>query len=187
MNMANFLKEYGILATAFLGVIGYFIKSLAEKNERRRLETLDLLNKRIEEFYGPLYFRLEEGRRSYETLLEKLGKEFVQKDATEQDLLEWRDWYRNVFHPSNLQIEKIIIEKSYLTTEDEIPKCLIDFVIHFSGYKVLIVRWNNGDFSENFSTHDFPSTMKLYLHESYNKLKKQQIELIEKISLPFRI
>lgn len=180
MTFADFLKDYGVLATALSGVVGYFIKSVHDRKQQRRREPLDLLNKRIEEFYGPLYFRVEAGQRACLALLKKPGKDSVEKDATEDDLKEWRAWVVNVFHPGNLQIEKIIIEKSYLIVEDRIPDCLVAFITHFSGYKVLIDKWNNKDFDQNFSAIDFPKNMKKYVHEAYRKLKSEQLQLINK-------
>nr|GFB14175.1 hypothetical protein [Tanacetum cinerariifolium] len=119
-----------------------------ELEHSERNDSLHLVNKRLEEFYGPLYFIVEAGEKSFRALQEHIGKTSFRPDnLTESEYKEWRTWYIKVLHPQNLQKEKIIIEKSYLIDGDKIPPCLVDFISHISFYKAIIERWDNNDFS----------------------------------------
>lgn len=165
----------GLIITVALAVGGYLYKYSDDRRTRKRQSRLALVNKRLEEFYGPLFFRSFSGEKSYQELLKKLGRTQVSSHPTKKDLKEWRIWYKTVFHPDNLEIEKIILEKSYLIREEEIPQPLIDFISHISPYKAIVAKWENEDFSEHFSTVDFPKDFKTYIHQSYYALKKEQL------------
>ena len=168
----------GLITTVILAVAGYLYKYIDGKKTRKRQSKLLLINKRLEEFYGPLYFQSDSGEKSYQELLEKSGKQRVSINPTDEDLKEWRVWYKNVFHPYNLGMEKIILEKSYLILEEEIPQTLLDFISHISPYKAIVAKWDNKDYSEHFSRIPFPKDFKSYIHRSYKTLKKEQLKLI---------
>jgi hypothetical protein len=179
MTLANFISGYGIFITLLGASIGYFFKGFKERKLRQRNDSLNLVNKRLEEFYGPLYFIVEAGEKSFRALQEHLGKTSFRPDnLTESEYKEWRTWYINVFHPQNLQKERIIIEKSYLIDGDEIPPCLVDFISHISFYKAIIERWKNNDFSVSSPLIGHPDSMKGFIQDGFLKLKKEQEELI---------
>lgn len=168
----------GLLITVLLAVFGYLYKYFDDKKNRKRQARLSLINKQLEEFYGPLFFRSVSGEKSYEELLKKLGKSSVSLNPTKRELKEWRIWYKTVFHPDNLEMEKIILEKSYLIREEEIPQPLTDFISHISPYKAIVAKWEDKDYSEHFSTVEFPKELKPYIHRSYYALKKEQIRIM---------
>ena len=149
----------------------------------KRQEKLELVNKRIGDFYGPMYVATQSAQRAYAALLQKMGKKggfFTDKDspATEDDKVEWFLWMRNVFMPNNELIEKIIIENAYLIQEGEMPKCLLQFVSHLSGYKANMAKWDQGDFSETLSVIDYPADLNEYIENAYIELKAKQLRLI---------
>lgn len=168
----------GLLVTVLLAVGGYLYKYFDDKNTRQRQARLTLINKQLEEFYGPLFFRSVSGEKSYGELLRKTGRSQVSLNPTKRELKEWRIWYKTVFHPDNLEIEKIILEKSYLIREEEIPQALTDFISHISPYKAIVAKWEYKDYSEHFSPVDFPKKFKPYIHRSYYALKKEQIRIM---------
>ena len=65
---------------------------------------------------------------------------------------EWVLWMTTIFMPLNDVREKIIIEKAYLIVEQQMPPCLLDFVTHVVGYKAVLAKWADGDFSERRSS-----------------------------------
>jgi len=168
------------VALAFIGYLATYLNSLRLSKRR---EQLDLLDKRIKEFYGPLYVSSEVGKIAYETLLEKLGKKAVfdpDFPPTEEELIEWRVWSKSVFFPLNEFREKLILENAYLIREEKMPDCLLRFVTHVSAYKAILAKWELGDFSENTPALDFPVELVEYSASSYRELKAEQLKLIGK-------
>jgi hypothetical protein len=80
--------------------------------------------------------------------------------------------------PLNDIREKIIIEKAYLIVEEQMPQCLLDFVTHVVGYKAVLSKWAEGDYSERRSTIGWPPEFDSYVTRSYNALKAQQTHLL---------
>ncbi|MBE2202259.1 MAG: hypothetical protein IAE79_26855 [Anaerolinea sp.] len=176
-----YLETISLLATIILALAGYLSTYWNDLRLTKRQEKLDLVNKRISEFYGPLFVATHTSGKAYHALLQKLGKRAVFTDetapATERDIVEWRIWVKTVFMPNNLLMEKLIVDKAYLIREEQMPDCLLEFITHVSGYKAVIEKWNTGDFSENVST-DFPEELITYATQSYRDLKAQQLQLI---------
>lgn len=170
-----------LMITIVLALAGYLATYLNNLRLSKREERLDLINKRIKDFYGPLYVSSEAGRTAYETLLVKLGKKAVfdpDFPPTEEELTEWRVWSKNIFLPLNEFLEKLILENAYLIREEKVPECLLRFVTHVSAYKVILKKWESGDFSENTPALDFPVELEEYAAHSYRELKAEQLRLI---------
>jgi hypothetical protein len=80
--------------------------------------------------------------------------------------------------PLNDIREKIIIEKAHLIVEEQMPLCLLDFVTHVVGYKAVLAKWADGDYSERRSTIGWPPDFDLYVERSYQALKAEQTRLL---------
>jgi hypothetical protein len=143
----------------------------------RRRDKLDLVNKRLNEFYGPLYIASQAGNIAYRSLLKKQGKtqSFPILDG---EMKEWVLWMTTIFMPLNDVREKIIIEKAYLIVEEQMPRCLLDFVTHVVGYKAVLAKWAEGDYSERRSTIGWPPEFDIYVERSYAALKAKQTKLL---------
>src|SRR5579863_656631 len=85
---------------------------------------------------------------------------------------------RTIFIPLNEIREKIIIEKAHLIIEEQMPPCLLDFVTHVVGYKAVLRKWAEGDYSERRSTIGWPPEFDLYVKKSYAALKAEQTHLM---------
>jgi hypothetical protein len=169
------------IAVAFSGYLATYVNNRLIARAKDRLE---LVNKRLNEFYGPLYVANRAGRIAYLSLCEKFDRSpiFVERGQSlpKEELDEWYIWVRNVFMPLNEVCEKIIVEKAYLILEEEMPECLLDLVSHVVGYRAVIAKWDKGDFSENLSLIDFPAdALGSYLTQSYAELKHQQRLLLK--------
>jgi hypothetical protein len=90
-----------------------------------------------------------------------------------------------IFIPLNEVREKIIIEKAYLIVEQQMPPCLLDFVTHVVGYKALLSKWAEGDYSERRSSIGWPPEFDAYVERSYAALKAEQTCLLH--SFPWRL
>src|SRR5262249_26503615 len=148
-----------VIITVSLAFAGYIATYINARILARKKDRLELVNKRLNEFYGPLYLATRAGHIAYHALMEKLGKNnsiFERGGPSQRELEEWFLWMKAVFMPLNNIVEKIIIEKAYLIIEEEMPECLLQFFIHVVGYKAVLAKWEKGDFAEKFSIVAFP-------------------------------
>ena len=97
---------------------------------------------------------------------------------TDEDLKDWVLWMRTIFIPLNEIREKIISEKAHLIIEEQMPQCLLDFVTHVVGYKAVLRKWADGDFTDRRSTIGWPPEFDVYVRTSYAALKAQQMQLM---------
>ena len=76
---------------------------------------------------------------------------------------------------------ELVLSKSDLLIETEMPQCLRDLSAHVVGYQLVMKKWERGDYSENLSLLAFPQTDLLnYVTASYNALKSEQARLLGK-------
>src|ERR1700757_1005980 len=177
LSVPTVLQNAAIL-TVILALGGYFITSLSTHMLARRRDKLDLVNKRINEFYGPLYVASEAGNIAYRSLLKRQGKE-KSDPILDSEMKEWTLWMTTIFMPLNDIRERVIIEKAHLIVEERMPQCLLDFVTHVVGYKAVLARWAEGDYSERRSTIGWPPEFDVYVKRSYAALKAEQARLMQ--------
>ena len=177
LSVPTILQNAAIL-TVILALGGYFITSLSTHMLARRHDKLDLINKRLNEFYGPLYVASEAGNIAYRSLLNRQGKE-KSDPILDSEMKEWTLWMTTIFMPLNDIRERVIIEKAHLIIEERMPQCLLDFVTHVVGYKAVLARWTEGDYSERRSTIGWPPEFDIYVRRSYAALKAEQTRLMQ--------
>lgn len=178
------ILQNAVILTVILALSGYLITSLSAHMLARRQDKLRLVNARLNEFYGPLYVASEAGNIAYRSLLNRQGKE-RSDPILDSEMKEWVLWMTTIFMPLNDVREKIIIEKAYLIVEEKMPQCLLDFVTHVVGYKAVLAKWGDGNYSERRSTIGWPPEFDVYVRRSYAALKAEQTELMH--SLPWRV
>ena len=166
-----------LFLTITIAFAGYVITILGARMLARHRDKLELVNKRLNEFYGPLYVASEAGNIAYRSLLKRQGKS-VSEPILDSELKDWILWMNTIFMPLNDIREKIIIEKAYLIIEEQMPQCLLDFVTHVVGYKAVMAKWGEGDFTERRSTIGWPPEFDIYVKKSYNALKAEQTRLL---------
>ena len=176
ISVPTVLQNAAIL-TILVAFTGYALTFLSAHMLARRRDKLDLVNKRLNEFYGPLYVASQAGNIAYRSLLKKQGK-IQSEPITDEDLKDWVLWMRTIFIPLNEIREKIIIEKAHLIIEEKMPQCLLDFVTHVVGYKAVLCKWADGDYSERRSTIGWPPEFDVYVRTSYAHLKAEQMRLM---------
>jgi len=172
----NTLQNAAML-TVVLAFVGYLATFLSTRMMAQRADMLRLVNKRLNEFYGPLYVASQAGNIAYRSLLKKQGKT-QSEPILDSEMKEWVLWMTTIFMPLNDVREKIIIEKAYLIVEEQMPRCLLDFVTHVVGYKSVLAKWADGDFSERRSTIGWPPEFDGYVERSYKALKAEQLRLL---------
>jgi hypothetical protein len=165
------------LLTLLLALGGYLVAYLSAHMLARRKDKLALVNRRLNEFYGPLYVASQAGNIAYRSLLGRLGKK-QSYPILDEEMQDWALWMTTIFMPLNDIREKIIIEKAYLIVEEQMPHCLLDFVTHVVGYKAVMSKWAQGDYSERRSSIGWPPEFDAYVERSYTALKAEQTRLM---------
>jgi hypothetical protein len=176
LSVPTILHNAAVL-TIVIAFAGYLITIIGARMLNQHRDKLELVNKRLNEFYGPLYVASEAGNIAYRSLLKRQGKS-VSEPILDTELKEWILWMNTIFMPLNDIREKIIIEKAYLVVEEQMPQCLLDFVTHVVGYKAVMAKWAEGDFTERRSTIGWPPEFDLYVKKSFAALKAQQTDLL---------
>lgn len=171
------LPNVALFWTIVLAFLGYLVTFLSNRMMARHADRLRLVNQRLNEFYGPLYVATVAGNIAYKALLAKQGKAQCHP-IRDEDLAEWLLWMKSIFMPLNDVREKIIIENAHLIVEEEMPQCLLDFVTHVVGYKALLLKWAEGDYTERRSMIGWPPEFDVYVEQSYRALKAQQTRLL---------
>jgi hypothetical protein len=181
MDPSSFVLPSSLQNAAVLTVVlafaGYLVTYMSSRMMARRADMLNLVNRRLNEFYGPLYVASQAGNSAYRSLLKKQGKTECHP-IRDEDMKEWVLWTKTIFMPLNNIREKIIIEKAHLIVEEEMPLCLLEFVTHVVGYKAVLAKWADGDYSERRSTIGWPPAFDLYVERSYRALKAEQTRLL---------
>jgi hypothetical protein len=175
-SVPSVLQNAAIL-TIVLAFAGYLMTFLSARMLARRRDKLKLVNKRLNEFYGPLYVASEAGNIAYRALLKQQGKE-KSDPILDSEMKDWVLWMTTIFMPLNDIREKIIIEKAYLVVEERMPQCLLDFVTHVVGYKAVLAKWAEGEYIERRSSIGWPPEFDAYVKRSYAALKAEQTRLM---------
>jgi hypothetical protein len=175
-TVEKFLENATAL-TILLAFVGYLATAWSAKMLAIRKDKLEHVNRRLNELYGPLYVASQAGNIAYRSLLKKQGKA-QSYPILDSEMKEWMLWMTTIFMPLNDIREKIIIEKAYLIVEEQMPQCLLDFVTHVVGYKAVLAKWAEKDYSERRSTIGWPPEFDLYVERSYAALKAQQTQLL---------
>ena len=179
--LQTFLENATAL-TILLAFVGYLATAWSARMLARRKDKLELVNRRLNEFYGPLYVASQAGNIAYRSLLKKQRKT-QSFPILDSEMKEWMLWMTTIFMPLNDVREKIIIEKAYLIVEEQMPHCLLDFVTHVVGYKAVMAKWADGDYSERRSTIGWPPEFDVYVERSYKALKAEQTRLLHSVTL----
>src|ERR1039457_806617 len=172
----NLLQNAAVL-TLILAFVSYLATFMSARMLARRKDKLELVNTRLNEFYGPLYVASQAGNIAYRSLLKKQGKK-QSEPILDEEMKEWVLWMRTIFMPLNDIREKIIIENAHLIVEEEMPQCLLDFVTHVVGYKAVLLKWAEDDYTERRSMIGWPPEFDIYVERSYRWLKAEQTRLL---------
>ncbi len=169
--------QNAVVLTVLLAFAGYLVTFTFTQMMARRADRLKLVNQQLNEFYGPLYVATVAGNIAYRALLEKQGKKTCHP-IRDEEMKEWVLWMTTIFMPLNDVREKIIIGNAHLIVEEQMPRCLLDFVTHVVGYKAVLAKWADGNYGERRSTIGWPPEFDSYVERSYQALKAEQTRLM---------
>jgi hypothetical protein len=178
--IAALLQTVPFIIPVIVALLGYSLTKRKELELTSRRERLDLINSRLNTFYGPLYVLTQVAHMNYETLIEKVGgrEVFERETMDEGSLREWQIWVENIFVPMYNASEDLILKNAHLIREEGFPDSLLRFVMHASLYKAMLVKWKRDDFREYLPKIGYPTELNDYAERSYLELKHEQLTLI---------
>jgi hypothetical protein len=176
------LSALSVILTVGIAFIGYFLTYWNNLRLARHQAHLDLVNRRLNEFYGPLFIITRTMSTAYQAQLSKSGKGQVYEPGKALTQEEWEEnyaWVVAVYAPLEDQLSDLIVHKAHLLREPTIPASLLTLVAHVSVTQALIHKWKKGDFSELYPVIDFPhAEITAYAERSYADLKAEQLRLL---------
>jgi hypothetical protein len=86
---------------------------------------------------------------------------------------------REVFMPTNLRLEALIVQNADLLDGTTMPKGFQLLLAHVAGYKAVLKSWDQGDFSQHASVIPFPrQELESLVTEVFLGLKREQVALL---------
>ncbi len=180
-----------ILIPLVLAIIGYFFNKRLEgkKNDRERrnrqlAEQLIRVNKQLDEFYGPLLAVVQANQKAWDSFTKKHdgNPHFYRKkhNPTPEQVAEFHTWMKTVFLPNNMTLHDIIVNKTSLMMEDEIPGVLLGLLAHIAEFKIIFARRKDEheEVAETGNKYEGEALLK-YCEEKFRALKIKQSELLE--------
>ena len=177
------------VVTILLALIGYLVTYVNNLRLAQRDQRLQRVNRQLGELYGPLYGLIDAETAVFKVFrsIVRPGKHFFSEEDPpgEADLAAWRLWMSTVFAPINNRMYELVLSKSDLLIETEVPQCFRDLCAHVVGYQMVMKKWETGDYSEHLSLILFPREELLaYVTNSFNALKREQARLLGKTAKP---
>jgi hypothetical protein len=170
--------------TIALAIIGYLATYINNLILNQRKEKLDRLNRQLSELYGPMFGITHASDIAWQQFKKKyrFGSEFFdrKKRLSSKDFKAFRIWMTTVFMPMNKQLFDVILAKSDLLIEAEMPESMLLFCAHIAAYDAVLERWKEKDYSEIQSVIHYPGKINEYARSSFVHLKAQQDKLLGK-------
>lgn len=179
------------LIGASITIVGWFVNhnlTASLERKRRRLNAqVEFRNRQLEELYGPLVFLVLEGRRSFEDLLDILGRRHVfaigDSRLPEDELKTWLFWVDNEFLPRNKKVRELIAEKAHLIEGPQIPESWLRFADHYNSWRVRHDRWKKEGVEYSWtSAINWPRDFEEDVISTFKLLKQSQSELMQQLA-----
>jgi len=115
------LAHDGAILTIILAFVGYLVTFMITRMLARRRDKLEMVTRRLNEFYGPLYVASQAGNIATARCLRNKARRRASHPRQRNEGVDAVD--DHIFMPLNDIREKIIIEKAYLVVEEQMPHC----------------------------------------------------------------
>jgi hypothetical protein len=176
--------DAALVVTVLLALGGYWFTRWNSLRLAQRTARLERVERQLREFYGPLFANVAAARMGWQSYQHRVnpeayGTSWPNEEPPPEEQAAWRLWMTEVFMPLNLEMERVVVEKSDLLEESEMPPSLLQLCAHVEAYKTVIKRWENHDFSEHTSVIDFPAReVAEYVGTRFSVLKDEQMRLL---------
>ena len=185
---------YVAIVAGIFTVIGWIVNHqlshLRDEKARRHNASLIYIERQLEELYGPLSFLIHEGRRTFEDLLDTLGRPNVfteGEELPEDELQTWMFWAENAFLPKNQRIKELLMTKTHLIEGGCFPESHIEFLDHHNSWMINHERWKK--MQVRYSWHskiNWPEQFEIDVFGTFGDLKARHAKLIGELEKSIR-
>lgn len=166
-------------------VASYIASLLVESTKAKQAARLVHIERQLELLYGPLAFLIYEGRRTWQDLEQKLGRESIFRlgHPTPEELEVWLFWVDNDFMPRNAKIKELLAANTHLVTGDRLPTTYITFLDHYNSWEFEHRRWKTDGIEYSWhSKIDWPPAFEEEVLSTFNDLMREHAGLRGEIS-----
>ncbi len=146
---------------------------------------LALVERRLEGFYGPMLYLVEESRLAIEDVLFRLDREYVfhtDRPLPQGELRFWLFRAENDLMPRNEEMVTLALSARELVEGEKLPKILDALVEHQTSWRELHARWKkDGVGYEWRSKTPFPRDLGPVLAREFSRLKARHAELLRQV------
>ena len=140
----------------------------------------------MEELYGPLAFLIYEGRRTFEDLLDTLGRRYVfdvNDSLPKDELRTWLFWAETEFLPRNEKIKGLLMSKPHLIDGPKFPVSYLSFLNHSNSWAVNHRRWKEQGVEYSWhSKINWPTEFEDEVIRTFETLKARHSALVGELS-----
>ncbi|ACK73531.1 hypothetical protein PCC7424_5181 [Gloeothece citriformis PCC 7424] len=179
----------GILAgsiTAFGWLVNHILTARRERHKQQTEALLNYVERQLEDLYGPLAFLVYEGRRTFQDLLDTLGRKYIfieNQPLSEKDLKTWLFWVENSFLPLNEKIQKLLMTKTHLIEGSHFPESYLVFLDHHNSWLIQHERWKKENVEYSWhSKVNWPEQFEKDIIKSFELLKTKHSNLLGKLA-----
>jgi hypothetical protein len=167
-----------LIIVALLAIAGAYWNSLLSDARRAKVS---FISAQLKYLYGPLYAMSHASETAWETFRKqhRHGRAFVDpaNPPTQAEIDEWVRWVRLVFTPMNERMVNTIIEHTDLI-DGRMPTAFLELVAHVEGYKAVLDKWGQGDFTEFNSAVNFPREFNSKIKNTFEILSERRAKLM---------
>jgi len=174
--------------TAAGWLVTHTLQQARDRQKERRESLLRFTERQLEELYGPVAFLVIEGRRTFEDLLDGLGRRYIfaaGQSLPPVELRTWLFWVENDFMPRNQKIKELLAAKTHLIEGPTIPASFLRALDHYNSWAINHLRWQKEQIPYSFhSKINWPPEFGEEVLATFNALKRRHTALIHQLSLP---
>lgn len=179
------------LLGVIIAIVGWPVSYILTRSREVRLEhdkaKLDLLRRRLDEFYSPIYGYLVENDRARKLISEQIGREIIftrDNPLPQEDENIWIHYLENYVLPNNRSILNILQNKMHLFVGETYPESFRIWIDYALGYEIFHKQYK--DIGREYGFHscmNFPDQFRTDIINSVSQLVKFQ-KKIAGVELP---
>lgn len=160
---------------ALIGIAGAYWNSVRIEARKTKIA---FVNEQLKYLYGPLFSFSHASEAAWKAFRAKHrphGAFFTKENPPNDDeMKEWVYWIKLVFSPMNEAMVKSIVENAHLIEGDIMPNSFMELIAHVEAYRVVMDKWEKGDFSSYTSLLKFPKDFQSDVSRTFGILKDRQ-------------
>uniref|UniRef100_A0A7R9YPK9 Uncharacterized protein n=1 Tax=Chlamydomonas euryale TaxID=1486919 RepID=A0A7R9YPK9_9CHLO len=166
-------------------VAGYLFTYWNSKAVEERKARIDRVNRQLREFYGPLLACVTATKSAYDAMVQQHSPDgtlmaftrALSEDSQGATASAYRGWMAQVLQPLNEKAAAIATDNIDLLDGSSIQPQLLQLVAHVYANRVMLDRWERGDYT-SASVISYPNSIVEFARREFAAMKRRQAELL---------